>query len=77
MSDHSELKKELRSEGVHFKNKYKFVILKSAVMPKIKEAFVESQRKYKIYIAISIWVLFSCLFYRHGIFKKLVSPICA
>jgi hypothetical protein len=52
MSNHSELR-DLRSEGLHFKNKYKFMILKSIMMPQIKEAFVWSQRKYKIYITIS------------------------
>ena len=51
MSNHSELR-DLKSEGVHFKNKYEFIILKSTMMPQIKEAFVGSQRKYKIYITI-------------------------
>ena len=41
--------------------------------PQIKEAFVGSQRKYKIYITLSIRVLFWCLIYRHNIFKKLAS----
>ena len=76
MSNHSELR-VLRSEGIQFKNKYEFLILKSTMMPKIKEAFVESQRKYKICIILSLRVLFWCLFYRHNIFKKLVSRICA
>jgi len=44
MSNHSELR-DLRSEGTHFKNKYKFMILKSTMMPQIKEAFVGSQLK--------------------------------
>jgi len=57
MSNHIELR-QWRSEGTHFKNKYKFVILKSTMMPQIKEAFVGPQRKYKIYITISIRVLF-------------------
>ena len=57
MSNHSELR-DLRSKGIHFKNKYKFMILKSTMMPQIKEAFVASQRKHKIYITISIRVLF-------------------
>ena len=35
------------------------------------------QRKYKIYITIPIQVLFWCLIYRHNIFKKLESFICA
>jgi len=39
MSKHSELR-DLRSEGIHFKNKYKFMILKITLMPQIKEAFV-------------------------------------
>ena len=52
MSDHSKLR-DLRSEVLHFKNKCKFMILKSTLMPQIKEAFVGSQRKYKIYITIS------------------------
>ena len=52
MSNHSELR-DLRSEGIHFKNKCKLMILKSNMMPQIKEVFVGSQRKYKIYITIS------------------------
>jgi len=52
MSNHSKLR-DLRSEGIHFKNKCKFMILKSTLMPQIKEAFVGSQSKYKIYITIS------------------------
>ena len=38
MSHHSELR-DLRPEGTHFKNKYKFVILKITMTPQIKEAF--------------------------------------
>jgi hypothetical protein len=37
--------RDLRSEGIHFKNKYKFMILKSTTMPQIKEAIVGSQLK--------------------------------
>jgi len=40
----------LRSEGIHFKNKYNFTILKRTTMPQIKEAIVGSQLKYKICI---------------------------
>ena len=47
------------------------------MMLQIKEAFVESQRKYKIYIIMTIRVLFGCLVYRHNIFKKLASVICS
>jgi len=57
MSNHTKLR-DLKSEGIHFKNKYKFMILKNTMMPQIKESFVGSQRKYKIYIAMSIRVLF-------------------
>ena len=32
----------VRSEGIHFKNKYKLLILKITLMPQIKEAFVGS-----------------------------------
>ena len=39
MSKQSELR-YLRSEGINFKNKYKFKILKSTMMPQIKESFV-------------------------------------
>jgi hypothetical protein len=39
MSNCSELR-DMMSEGIHFKNKYKFVILKIILMPKIKESFV-------------------------------------
>ena len=41
MSNRSELR-DLRSEGIHFKNKYKFMILKITWMSQIKEAFVGS-----------------------------------
>jgi hypothetical protein len=46
MSNHRELI-DLRSEAIHFKNKYKFMILNSTMMPQIEDAFVGSQRKYK------------------------------
>jgi len=52
MSNHSELR-DFTSEGIHFNNKWIFMILKSTLMPQIKEAFLGSQRKYKIYITIS------------------------
>jgi len=39
MSNYSELR-DLRSEGIPFKNKYKFMILKITLMPQIKGAFV-------------------------------------
>ena len=39
MSNHSELR-DLRSEAIYLKNKYKFMILKIILMPQIKEAFV-------------------------------------
>jgi hypothetical protein len=39
MSNHSELI-DLKSEGIHFKNKYKFMVLKMTLMLQIKEAFV-------------------------------------
>jgi len=39
MLNHSELR-DLRSEGKHFKNKYKFMKLKIILMPQIKETFV-------------------------------------
>ena len=76
MSNHSELR-DLRSEGIHFENEYKFMILKSTMMPQRKEAFVGSQRKYKRYITISIRVPFRFIVYRHNIFKKLASLVCA
>jgi len=41
MSNHSE-PRDLRSEGTRFKNKYKFMIRKSTMMPQIKEEFVGS-----------------------------------
>jgi hypothetical protein len=41
MSNHSELR-DLRSEGTHFKNKYKFKTLKITLLPQIKETFVAS-----------------------------------
>ena len=67
----SELR-DMRSEGTRFKNKHKFMILKITLMPQTKEAFVGSNvRKYKIYITISIGVLFWCLIYRNNIFKNL------
>jgi len=57
MSNHTELR-DLKSEGIQFKIKYKLMILESTMMPQIKEAYVGSQHKYKIYITISIRVLF-------------------
>jgi len=39
MSNRSELR-DLKSEGTHFKNKYKLMILKITLMPQIKEKFV-------------------------------------
>ena len=42
MSNHSELR-YMRSEGIHFKNKYKLIILKTTLMLQIKEAFVGSK----------------------------------
>jgi hypothetical protein len=39
MSNHSELR-EMRSEDIYFKNKYKFMVLKITFMPQIMEAFV-------------------------------------
>jgi hypothetical protein len=47
------------------------MILKSTMMPQIKEAFVGSEGKHKMYITMSIRVLFWCLFYRHHNFKKM------
>jgi len=41
VSNHSELR-HLKSEGLYFKNKYKFVVLKITLMPQVKEAFVGS-----------------------------------
>ena len=67
MSNRAELR-DLRSESIHFKNKYKYVILNLTLMPQIKEAFVASQLIYKIYITISIRVLFWCHIYSHNIF---------
>jgi Na+-transporting methylmalonyl-CoA/oxaloacetate decarboxylase gamma subunit len=70
MSNHSELR-GLRSKGIHFKNKYKLMMLKSTMMPQIKKEFDESEHKYKIYITISIRLLFWSLVYRHSNFKKM------
>jgi len=41
MSNHSE-PRDLKSDGIHYKNKYKFMILKITIMVLIKEAFVGS-----------------------------------
>ena len=41
VTDHSELR-DLRSEGIHIKNKYKFMVLKITLMPQIREASVWS-----------------------------------
>jgi len=46
MSNHRKLR-DLRSEVVHFKNKYKFMIIKTTTTPQINEAFVGFHRKYK------------------------------
>jgi len=42
MLHHSELR-DLWSEGIHFKYKFKFMILKITLMPQIMEAFVGSK----------------------------------
>jgi hypothetical protein len=76
MSNHSELR-DLRSEGIHFKNKYKLMLLKNYLDATNKGSICLIQRKYKIYITIYIRVLFWCLIYRHNIFKKLAFFICA
>ena len=39
MSNHSELR-DFKAEGIQFKNKCKFMILKITLMPQIKEEFV-------------------------------------
>jgi len=41
MSNQSELR-DLRSEGIYFKNKYNFMILKITVISQIEETFVGS-----------------------------------
>jgi len=41
MSNRSELR-DMRSVGIHFKNIYKFIILKITLMPQTQEAFVRS-----------------------------------
>jgi len=46
MLHHSELR-DMRSEGIRFKNKYKFMILKITLMPQTKVAFVRSNVKTK------------------------------
>jgi hypothetical protein len=74
MSNHSELR-DLRSEGILFKNKYKFI--KNYLDATNKGCIWRIQRKCKIYITISIRVLFWYLIYRHNIFKKPASFICA
>jgi hypothetical protein len=76
MSNQSELR-DLMSEGIHFKNKYKLMVPKSTMMSQIKEAFVGFEHKYKIYITISIRFMFCCLVDRHSNFKKIVYLIYA
>jgi len=71
MSNHSELR-DLRSGGIHFKSKCKFMLLKMTNATNTGSIYW-IQRKYKIYIIISIRVLFWCLIYRHNIFKKLCA----
>ena len=75
MSNHSELR-DLRSGGIHFKSKCKFMLLKMTNATNTGSIYW-IQRKYKIYIIISIRVLFWCLIYRHNTFKKMASSICA
>ena len=47
------------------------MIRKSTIISQIKGEFVRSQPKCKIYITISIRVMFSYLIFTHNIFKKL------
>ena len=76
MSNHSELR-DLRSEVIHFNNKYKFMVLKITLMPQIKEAYVWFNVNTKSKLQYPFRDLFWCLIYRHNIFKKLASFICA
>jgi len=41
MSNHIELR-DLRSEAIYYKNKYKFIVLKITLIPHIKESFIGS-----------------------------------
>jgi len=60
MSNHSELR-DLRSEGMYFKNKYEFMILKITLIPHIKEAFVSSNVNTKSTLQYGGTRLRSCL----------------
>jgi len=57
MSNHSELR-DMRSEGINFKSKYKFMILKNYLDVTNNGSICLIQRKNKIHITISIRFLF-------------------
>ena len=73
MSNHRE-PRDMRSEGIHFKNKYKFMTLKITLMPQVIEASVGSNvnKKNLHYNTHSSYVLMSHLqaqyFQEPGIF---------
>jgi len=78
MSNHSELR-NLRSEGIHLKNKYKFIVLKITLMPQIKEALVgsnvntKSTLQYPFQFCSDLFC--SDLICRHNTFKTLATFI--
>jgi len=76
MSDHSELR-DLRSDDIHFQNKYKFMSPKITMMPQIKEAFVLSNVNTKSALQYPIEFCFDVSIIGKNIFKKLAYFICA
>jgi len=74
MSNHTQIR-DFRSEGIHFKNKYKFMILKGTMVPQIKEAFVGSKVNTKSTLQYLFWFCSDVSFNRHNIFKRLASFI--
>ena len=75
MSNHSQLR-DLMSDDIHFKNKYKFMILKITLMRQIKEAFVGSIVNENLHYNIHYSLIWG-LIYSENIFKNLASFICA
>jgi len=84
MSNHSELR-ALRSKGIHFKNKYKFMTIKITLIPQIKEACIWSnvnrkstlQYPFEFCSDVSFigtifsrnWHLFTCAYFINFIFN--------
>jgi len=76
MSNHSELR-DLSSEVIHFKNKYKFVVLKITLMSQIKESIVSFNVNTKSTLQYPFEFCSDIFFIDTIFFKKLATITCA